>query len=220
MGLSLNAADARKAENVSSVIKDSGKYVGVITRAEKLLSQNKTEGVGLSFKSDDGASANYLDVYTIKADGTKLHGYNVVQALLACLKLRSVDEGPVNFERWDSQQRKMVPTSATGYPVMMGKRIGLVLQKVMETNNNTGADAEKMAIVVPFEAATGMVASEILDGKTTAEKVDTITKIVTSKPFRDNRKGGSRPAPAAHVGGEAAFEDDIPFAAAYLNIQQ
>ncbi len=208
MGLNFNAAEARKADNVSSVIKETGKYVGIITRAEKLLSSNNTEGVGFSFKSDDGASANYLDVYTVKADGTKLRGYDLVQAIMGCLKLRTADEGEITFERWSGSERKMVPAKAQGYPGMMGKRVGLILQAELQTNNNTGADVEKLNIIVPFEASTGLVVSEILDGKTKAEKADTIVRLL--KPIRDSRKSGSTAArPAA--AGAGALDDDIPF---------
>lgn len=210
MGLTLNAAEARKADNFSSVIRDTGKYVGVITRAEKLISEKNTEGVGLSFRADDGATANYLDVYTVKADGEKLRGYNVIQALLCCLRLKDVDEGPITFERWDGNERRMAPAHATGYPTMMGKRIGLILQKELQTNQNTGADVERIQIVAVFEADTGLVATEILDKKTKPEKADTILRLL--KPVRDSRKKAAH-APAAGAGAAvpAGFDDDIPF---------
>jgi hypothetical protein len=211
MGLQLNAAEARKADNFSSVINETGKYVGVITRAEKLLSRNRVEGIGLSFKTDDGASANYLDVYTVKENGEKLRGHDLVQALLCCLRLKTVDEGQITFEKWDNNQRKMVQATANGYPVLMGKRIGMVLQKQLETHSETGADTEKMQIVVVFEAATGLSATEILDSKTKAERIDSIVRIL--KPVRDSRKAGSRPQAStqAPASGNHDFDDDIPF---------
>src|SRR5690606_17051600 len=163
MGLTLNARDARKADNFSSVIRESGKYVGVITRAEKLLSRNNVEGVGFSFKTDDGASASFLDVYTVKPNGEKLRGYNVVQAILCCARLKTVSDGQITFERWDSDERKMVQATAPGYPELMGKRIGLVLQREIGTNDNTGNDTDRLNIFAVFEASTGLMASEILD---------------------------------------------------------
>ena len=56
MGLTLNAGDARKGDSITNIIRESGKYVGIITRAEKLVSKNRVEGLGLSFKTDDGAT--------------------------------------------------------------------------------------------------------------------------------------------------------------------
>jgi hypothetical protein len=218
VSLTLNANEARKADNFSSVIRESGKYVGTITRAEKLLSRNDVEGVGLSFKTDDGASASYLDLYTVKPNNEKLRGYNIVQALLCCARLRTVEEGTITFERWDSEERRMVQATATGYPSLMGKRIGLILQKELQTNQNTGADVERLNIVTVFAATTGLVASEILDNKTKAERIDVITKMIMSNPVRDTRKRAPpKAAPATTAGtygtpGQSTdFDDDIPF---------
>jgi hypothetical protein len=217
MGLTLNANDAKKADNFATVIRETGKYVGTITRAEKLLSTNGVEGVGFSFKTDDGASASFLDVYTVKPDGEKLRGYNIVQALLCCTRVRNADEGQINFQKWDSDARQLVSATATGYPALMGKRIGLVLQRELGTNQNTGADTDRMNIVAVFEANTGLMASEILDQKTKAEKLENVVKMVMANPIRDTRKQRqSRPAQdhgPAPTGGfdNSGFSDDIPF---------
>lgn len=211
MSLTLNANDARKADNFASVIRESGLYVGTITRAEKLLSKNNVEGVGLSFKTDEGASANYLDLYTVKPGGEKLRGYNIVQALLCCLRLRNVDEGRITFERWDSDERRMVQTTATGYPALMGARIGLALQKELQTNQNTGEDVERLNIVTVFDASTRLVASEILDGKTKAERIDFIAKMLANNPIRDTRKRASKPPTQTAANTSHDFDDDIPF---------
>lgn len=211
MGLQLNSADARKADTFSNIIKESGRYVGTITRAEKLKSKNNVEGVGLSFKSDDGASASYLDVYTVKPDGSQLRGYSIIQALLCCLKLKSADDGTIKFEKWDNDLRKPVQTSAPGYPAMMGKRIGVWLQKELQTNQNTGEDVERVNLLAVFEASTGLMASEILDGKTKPEKGESVDKMLAANPVRDTRKrGAAKPATAASAAPHD-FNDDVPF---------
>lgn len=215
MGLTLNVDDARKADTFSSVIRETGKYIGVITRAEKLLSTNGVHGVGFSFKSDDGASASFLDVYTVKPNGEKLRGHSVVQAVMCCARVRSADDGQINFEKWDNNERRMVQTTAPGYPALMGKRIGFVLQRELGTNQNTGADTDRMNIVAVFEATTGLMASEILDQKTKAEKIDSVVKLIMANPIRDTRKRGgpSRTSdhPNAPGNSTAPFDDDIPF---------
>lgn len=217
MGLTLNSNEARKADNFSSVLRDSGKYVGIITRAEKLLSKNGVEGFGLSFKSDDGQTANYLDIYTVKKDGEKLRGYNLVQAILCCMRAKTVEEGTVTFEAWDNNERKQVQKSAPGYPTLMGKRIGLVLQRELETRQDTGEDKERLNIVTVFEATTGLSASEILDAKTKPERIDVIAKAVMANPVYDKRKKAPKPVAAggtfgvAAAAGDADFNDDIPF---------
>jgi hypothetical protein len=214
MALTLRSDDARKADNFSSVLKETGKYVGVITRAEKLLSERNTEGVGFSFKSDDGASANYLDVYTVKSDGSQLRGHSIVQAILCCTRTKSADEGQITFQRWDSSTRSMVQATANGYPALMGKRIGLVLQKELATHSITGEDTERLNIVAVFEANTGLTASEILDQKTKPEKLENIVQMVMRNPIRDTRKrGASRSSdhPNAPGNNSAPFDDDLPF---------
>lgn len=212
MGLQLNATEARKADNISSVIRESGSYVGVITRAEKLLSKNSVEGVGLSFKTDDGASANYLDLYTVKPNGEKLRGYNIVQAILCCLRLKAVDEGAITFDKWDRDAGSIVKATAEGYPALMGKRIGLVLQKEIQTHSITGHDVERLNIVTAFDPSTRLVASEILDSKTQAERLNFIERTIASHPVRDSRKHRKAAAPPAAQTTEIDdFDDSIPF---------
>lgn len=213
MSLTLNANDARKADNFSSVIKETGKYVGTITRAEKLLSKNKVEGLGLSFKTDDGASANYLDIYTVKPDGEKLRGFNLVQAILCCTRTKTANDGTITFERWDNEERRMVQATAAGYPDLMGKRIGLILQRELATHSITGEDTERLNIVAVFEASSGLTASEILDSKTKAEKIEVIARAIANNPVRDSRKRGHQPTRQASPPPHDAppFDDDIPF---------
>jgi hypothetical protein len=217
MSLTLNSNDARKADSFATVIRESGKYVGTITRAEKLLSKNKVEGVGFSFKTDDNASANYLDLYTVKPNGEKLRGYSIVQAIMCCTKVKSADDGKITFDRWDTNERRMVQATADGYPALMGKRIGLVLQKELATHSVTGEDTERLNIVAVFEPATGLMASEILDQKTKGERLEGIVKMIQANPVRDTRKrnggGVSRTSDHPHAPGNDSppFDDSIPF---------
>lgn len=213
MSLKLNADAARKGDNFSSVIRETGKYVGVITRAEKLVSMKGTKGVGFSFKSDDGATANYLDVYTEKANGEELWGSNQVQSILCCTKVKDAAEGPITFDKWTKDQG-VVETTTTGYPSLMGKRIGLLLQRELSTNDNTGADVDRVVIAGVFEADTGFTSSEILDKKTKPEKNEQRLKAL--KPVYDKRKNAQpqREPTLAEKGGtvvEPAFNDDIDF---------
>lgn len=214
MTLTLNAGEARKADNFSSVIRESGKYVGIITRAEKLLSKNSVEGVGISFKTDDNASANYLDLYTVKPGGEKLRGFNIVQAILCCTRTKSAEEGSIQFDRWDNDERKLVLTNAPGYPALMGKRIGLVLQQELGINNNTGQDTDRLNIVGVFEPSTELTSSEILDNKTKPERLAKVVRMIELNPVRDTRKRvATRPVqPQTKAASDGApFDDDIPF---------
>lgn len=213
MTLTFNADEARKADKTSNIIRETGAYKGVITRAEKLLSRNNTQGVGFSFKADDGSSANYLDVYTVKADGKQLWGANLVQSVLACTKTREAVEGPITFDKWDNEVREMVKATATGYPSLMGKRVGFVLQRELGVNPNTQTETDKVILVRVFEADTGFTSSEILDKATKPEKLAEFLKGLL--PVRDSRPKGSAPREKtlAEKGGDVdpAFDDSIPF---------
>lgn len=214
MSLQFNSDKARKADRNSSFIRETGKYVGIITRAEKLLSSKNTQGVGLSFKADDGATANYLDVYTVKANGDELWGSNIIQAILGILKLKDVAEGPIKFKKWDKAVNEEVETTATGYPALMGKRIGFVLQRELSTNQNTGADVDRVNLVRVFDAQTGMTSTEIADGKTKAAAIDEFVKGL--KSIYDKRTAAEKkpltlsernPPPAT----DGDFDESIPF---------
>lgn len=207
--LTLDTNEARKADAVNSSIRETGKYVGVITRAEKLLSKNNVQGLGLSFKSDDGATANYLDLYTIKPDGEKLRGLGFVQAILCCTRTKEAQEGSISFERWDKDAGQMVKATENGYPALMGKRIGLLLQKEIATNNKTGADVERLNIFGVFEAGSELTASEILDKKTQPEQLEKMVQVLMSRPLRDTRVKAAAHAPAGSA--PEPFDDDIPW---------
>jgi hypothetical protein len=210
MSLQFNSDKARKADRNSSFIRETGKYCGVITRAEKLLSSKGTQGVGLSFKADDGATANYLDIYTTKANGDELWGSNIIQSMLGVLKLKNVDEGPIKFKKWDKSVNEEVDTTATGYPALIGKRIGLVLQRELSTNSNTGADVDRVNLVRVFDAQTGMTSTEIADGKTKAAAIDEFVKGL--KPVYDKRVAEKKPLTLDERNPPPAdFDDDINF---------
>ena len=159
MSYTLDTKQAIAADSIASSIRETGKYVGVITRAEAITSTRGTKGLGLSFKSDDGSTADYLDLYTHKADGEALSSLKTVNAILACCKLRSINEGPIQFEKWDKFTKQRTKVSGKGYPELMGKRIGFLLRKEIETDDN-GQDRDRVAIFAVFQHDTELTATE------------------------------------------------------------
>lgn len=214
MSLTLNPNEARQADRTNLGIKTSGKYIGTITRAEKIISKKNTEGLGISFKTDDGATANYLDLYTVNAEGKTLPSMATVQAILCCTRTKNADEGTIQFEKWDNEAKQSIKTNANGYPSLMGKRIGLLLQQELSTNNTNGNDVDRVVIYGVFEADTKLTASEILDKATKPEKLEKMLNALMARPINDRRDKAfikqsttsSQPA-----GAFDDFEDDIPF---------
>lgn len=208
MDLKLSSEHAKQADNIVSAIKETGKYIGVITRAESLVSRDKgTKGLGLSFKADNGQTADYLDIYHTKGDGSELSGLKTVNAILCCTRTQEAKAGKIKVEKWDADAKARVEVTVDGYPQLMGKRIGFLLQKALETDQN-GRTREKVQIFGVFAADTELTASEMYAKKTTPERLNAMFDALMARPVRDNRTHAARKASAA-AGGD--FDDrDIP----------
>lgn len=217
MSYSLDTKAAKSADSIGSTIRDTGKYIGTITRAEAIKSTRGTRGLGLSFKADDGATADYLDLWTHREDGEALSSLKTVNALLACLKLREIKDGKINFEKWDRDAGQRVRVDGMGYPDLMGKRIGFLLRKEIEEDDH-GKDRERVAIFAVFQADTELTATEVLDQKTKPERLDKMFDALMARPVNDKRKkrgaGNTPPSASARPSTGASFDDmddDIPF---------
>lgn len=204
--LTLDQKSAASADNIASNIRETGKYIGVFTRAEKLLSKNGTQGVGLSFKSDDGQTADYLDLYTVNASGEELPSLKTVNAIMACLGLRNAEEANLTFEKWNKAAGAREKVPAVGYPDFMNKKIGLLMQKELHTDDK-GVDRERVIIYAVFNASNELTASEILNRKTTPEKLPQILQALMARPVKDSRKKVANVP--AHNGSE--LPDDFYF---------
>jgi hypothetical protein len=215
--LTLNTNSAKQADVVNSAIKETGKYIGTITRAEALTSKNNNQGVGISLRSDSGETADYLDLYMGETDGKPWGGSNTVNAILCCLKLKQASIGKVKIERWNSDIKAREEVVVDGFPDIQGKRIGFLLQKELTTYK--GETKEKLNIYGVFNADTELTASEILSSATKPEKLAKILTALLAKPIKDSRtnKGaptsqdtGSQSENPGH-GMSDSFSDDIPF---------
>jgi hypothetical protein len=210
--LTLNPNYAKAADAISTAIKESGKYTGIITRAEALQSKNNNPGIGLSFKSDAGETADYLDLYIGETDGKPWAGTNTVNAIMCCMKLKQAPKGQVKFERWNKETKQRDIVTAEGYPAIQGTRIGLLLQK--ELSEYQGQTKEKLNIFGVFNADSELTASEILAGATKAEKLAKIVQALMSKPVKDTRNArhNTEHAQPENTGGFADnFLDDVSF---------
>lgn len=206
--LKLDTTQAAAADNITSQISEPGKYVGTITRAEKLVSQAKgTQGLGLSFKADNGQTAEYLDLYHTKGTGEALSGLKTVNAVLCCTKTKQAEEGTVQVEKWDKVAGARRKMGVTGYPALMNKRIGLLLRKTLESDGN-GKDREKLEIFGVFDPETEMTASEILSRASEPQKLSAMLDVLIARGVIDKRT--SR-APARQQSAGMDRFDDMPF---------
>lgn len=216
MDFTLDTKAAKAADQLNARITEAGKYSGVFTRAEAITSKKGSKGVEFSFKCDDGSTSDYLSVWTSNASGEQLAGFKAVMAMLTCMSLRGAKETQIEVEKYnfDMQQRERV--TVPGYPDMMNRPIGLVLQKELYTKNN-GGEGERMLIVGCYRPSDEFTASEILDKAVKPEVLAKQLQWLAGKSVKDSRTnatpGASAPAAAASSGGGFAdFTDDIPFA--------
>lgn len=213
----LDANAARSADNKSAFIDEAGKYIGDFTRAEYMEKQETgSTGIGFTYKTRDGAEGNLYVNLTYQHGTRNDGGYAIVNAIMACLKLRAVGAPqPIKFEKWNSDTKQREEVTAPGFPELMGKPIGLLLQMEIEKTSTTGM--ERPIIYAPFSAESEKTASEILDPKCMAPvKLAKMVQQLMKKPVRDNRPKHLQGQPSndgyGHTQDEPHYEfDNIPF---------
>lgn len=213
---SLNADNARQV-GANSFIDQKGAYVGFFTRAERVISDKGTQGIEFDFKSRDGATANYLTVWTQNGEGKELYGRKIVDGILTSLGLRSISTADATVKRYNHETRKEENARAVVFPELMGKAIGVVL--VREEYEGQGGRKWKNLLACPYEAATGRLPIERLDNKP-AEGLERILATLRDRPLKEGARrggaqqsgGGSRSMSGAAQGsGFDDMDDDIPF---------
>ncbi|HEM8528318.1 TPA: DUF669 domain-containing protein [Citrobacter koseri] len=164
-------------------INENGAYIITIAEAElKQNTENNAQWIEFSGEADDGRKVQYLSVYSVKKDGTEnTFGVNMINAIMGCAGVQSLTQ-------------KMVSASKFIAPEFSGKRVGLVLQKVLRSKRD-GSDTYGMEIRIPFIADTRQTLQERKDGM----KPETVEKLAASLKDRDNRnKGGAQQIDNGH----------------------
>lgn len=204
----MNPTGAKQADTAGGRIDTTGKYIGQFVLAEHVIAGTGTQGVEFSFRSEDGLSADYLTVWTVKSDGTDLPGRKMIDAIMACLKLRSIAPSTIRAEKYDRSAGERVSVDVQAFPDLMGKDIGLLLQKEPYEAND-GAIKNKMVIALPFEASTGFTASEILSRATKPEIMERRLATLKDRPMQARRGTNSAPVQSGPASDDQF--DDIPF---------
>ena len=209
---------AKKADVIGAYIQDTGKYVGTFLRAEKLVSANKgTDGIGFTFKDDAGRECRF-DVWTRKPDGTTLSGLNQINALMACLKIRTMQPVTTQVKKWDNNQRAETVQEAPCFVELMNKRIGLLLRaeeyEKMDGGQKTGDIGSRIGLFAIFQADTELMASEIMSSKTKPEALAKVIPMLADKLLKKSGgNGGNRSSGSDNSmpPDSIPFDDDIPF---------
>lgn len=155
-------------------INESGAYVLTITEAALTTSSGGAKAIEFSGESDDGRKVQYLSVYVSKKDGSEnTFGVNMVHAIMGCTGVKQLTN-------------QMKAAGQFVAPEFAGKKVGLVLQKILRSKND-GSDTYGLEIRLPFIAQTRQTLLEKAEGKN-AESVD---RMVAGLKDKDERKKGT-----------------------------
>lgn len=209
MEYTLDPNAAKKADSINNRIDSLGKYLGMLTRAEPIVSKKGSKGVDMSFKSDNGASADYLTIWTHNSEGKQLQGFNVLMAIMTCLRVKELKAEQGEVEKYDHNDKKRVKVIVPLFKSLMNKPVGLLLH-MEEYEKKDHSTSWKPAISAPFDK-DGFTASEIL---TKAQKAETLDKMLASLRDRPLKASASAPRASSEPVSAGPFDDmddDIPF---------
>jgi hypothetical protein len=204
----LDPTAARKADQTGNRISEIGKYVGTFTQAEDITAGTGTKGVALRFESS-GQTAN-LSLYTTKANGDQIMGYQALMAIMTCMSLRNIAPKPGTVKHWDNDAKVEVSKPGQVFPELCGKPIGLLLETEDYPKNN-GGTGTRMVIAGIFQAATELTAGEILDKKTKPEQLAKMVARLRHRPAKAAKAPTGAAAPANGGSGFDDMDDSIPF---------
>lgn len=128
--------DQTAAERAGGASFDGGAHSGKIAEAKYVTAKSGTKGIELKFVSDGGQEFNYLTMYYSKSDNTPVKsGVNCLNAIMYFSGIPGIT----------ARQQ------GNDYicPELIGKRIGLFLQKRLYTKND-GSDGFDFSIRAPF----------------------------------------------------------------------
>ncbi|ARP86267.1 hypothetical protein [Bordetella genomosp. 9] len=202
----LDPTAAKAAESTGNRITEKGKYKGKFTRAQHIISDKGTYGIDFDFVTESGQKARFA-IYTQRGDGTQVYGYKQLSAIMACLSLRQLaDPKDTPAKIYDFDAGKEIEAVVPQFTELLGKPIGLLFS--MEEYK---ADKWRPILAGVFQASTELVASEILDRKTTPEQLPKMVQALRDKPLKTS--GTSSIEAGNRAAAEAASDDltDIPF---------
>jgi hypothetical protein len=208
---------ARKAEQRTSFIDEKGKYVGKFTRAEDVKAGTGTRGIAFTFESDDGQKSNF-SIYTIKSDGEKLGDYGLLMAIMTCIGVRDIKPAQVASMVWDKDANANVSKTLTQFPELLNKPVGILLameeyEKKDQNKQPTGETGWSARLNAVFQASTELTAAEILDRKTTPQKLPQLVAALKDRPLKKSGRSNPLNSPSHPMdgGGFDSMDDSIPF---------
>lgn len=173
---------ASHADDFANRIDESALYIGEIKRADAVVAQSGTKGMYFEVEIPGGGSTSFT-LYTEKEDGTRIFGFNKVQALMTILNLKRLNAVAGKVMVYDADEGKKVEADGEVYPDLVGKQVGFALEKELYTNNS-GKDSYRMNLAAFFHPTSKLTASEIREHKAKPEKIEKIQRGLKTKDSR------------------------------------
>ena len=212
----LDVASAKKADQEGGRINRTDKFIGAIKRFEFIVAKTGAQGVEILFETDSKEEASMI-LYTFKADGTPIFGRDKVNALMACVSVKTLTPTDTTAEKYDFDVGSKIMQPVTIAPELTNKRIGLLIQ-MEEYENNSGQVKLKPQLISSFNPDNNLMAQEILELKTTPEQLDKayarLMKMGDKKLPTQQSSGGygyGQSTPSGAGGATSDLDDDLPF---------
>jgi len=210
----LDESAAKQADG-GDFITRTGKYIGTFTKAEHVISDKGTVGVAFDFKTEQEEQASFT-LYTFRDDGSRIFGFNQLQAIMGCLRLTQLSEPKHKVANvWDKTENKRMDKPVLQFLELLDKPIGLLIQ-MEEYPTQSGEYKWRPTLSHAFCAKTELMASELLENKTQPERLEKCVQKLADKPFKDKNKPAPFNTAKAQMHNElnpppADYESDIPF---------
>lgn len=210
----LDTSAAKDANSGGKRITQPGPYAGTFRSAFYESNKNGTESVNLVFVAENGQEVGPIALYTHNGDGEALPSYKMLNAIMACMRLRKLESKPGKVTLYDFDRKAEVTKEKTCYPALVGPRIGLVLQGE-EYENRNGEVKVRMVIAAAYDADSKRMADEVLTQAADAKALPKFlewfeghqVKPLRGTPRRTNDNQPARPSAAD----DFADDSDIPF---------
>lgn len=207
----LDTEAAKKANSGGKRITEAGPYNGTFRAAFYEKNERGTESVSFLFDAENGQEAGPLTVYTHNGKGEPLSGYDALNALMTCMRIRGLKAKSGQVELYDFNSQSMVTKTKELYPDFAGKPVGLFLRKE-EYTKQSGEIGTRLVIAGSFDPKTLQMAGEILGKSESANAWEHMRSWLEANPVKHQK--GSKPASSTPVTGHSAddfADDDIPF---------
>ncbi|MGL6117856.1 hypothetical protein [Plesiomonas sp.] len=175
-----SAAELAKKAGTSSGINETGAYEGVITSAVYVFGRDgsQSQALELSFDSN-GSKANYLKINYMGKDGSPTFAMGLVSALMWAAQVKQLQPQQVNLNDGSVEWQ---------CPNLVGKNIGLFLQKILYTKNDR-TDGYRFEIRHIFQSGSRKTYAEHSDNKP-AEAITALENTLKDKGERNNHSHG------------------------------